>query len=145
MKRIFSSLALALPLTITGCNTMDSAANAGHYEVRVDTPMYRYGPAQSFGPDSTLKQGQHLILMRKDYGYSRIMTDENQTGYVATKDILPSKAPVVAYAKRNGNSASTHTATTSRYNGPKSVYVRGHFRKDGSYVRPHTRSKARRR
>ncbi len=88
-----TSAAVALAAIVSGCNSMDSAANTGHYEVRVETPMYRYGPAQSFGPDMNLKQGQHVVLMRKEYGYSRIMTDEGQTGYVATEDIIPAAAP----------------------------------------------------
>lgn len=100
-------LALACAL-LPGCASMDPAAQTGHYEVRVETPMFRYGPAQSFGPDFTLKQGQHVVLMRKDFGYSRIMTDEGQTGYVATEDIIPSAAPKVAAAGRSGGSGANN-------------------------------------
>lgn len=103
MKHAITAVAISLAAMMSGCNSMDVAANTGHYEVRVETPMFRYGPAQSFGPDFTLKQGQHVVLMRKDYGYSRVMTDDGQSGYVATEDILPSKAPAIAANKRPAN------------------------------------------
>jgi hypothetical protein len=97
-----SMLALACAL-LPGCASMDPAAQTGHYEVRVDTPMFRYGPAQSFGPDFTLKQGQHVVLMRKDFGYSRVMTDDNQTGYVATEDLMPMAPQKIAAASGRGS------------------------------------------
>lgn len=103
MKHAITVATISLAAMMSGCNSMDAAANTGHYEVRVDTPMFRYGPAQSFGPDFTLKQGQHVVLMRKEYGYSRIMTDEGQSGYVATEDIIPAKAPSIAAGKRTPN------------------------------------------
>ncbi len=88
-------------LALGGCASSDPTSITGHYQVRVDTPMYRYGPAQTFGPDFTLKQGQHIVLMRREYGYSRVMTDEGQSGYVATEDIVESAAPKIAQGNTN--------------------------------------------
>ncbi len=51
--------------------------------------MYRYGPAQGFGADFNLTKGQRVVMMRREYGYSRVMTDEGQSGYVATEDLVP--------------------------------------------------------
>ena len=65
----------------------------GHYTVRVATPIFRYGPAQSFGPDFSLQAGQHVIMLSKEFGYSRIMTDDGQSGYVATEDLVVSTPP----------------------------------------------------
>lgn len=103
MNHSIAAAALSLAAMMSGCSSMDAESSTGHYEVRVETPMYRYGPAQSFGPDFTLKVGQHVVLMRKDFGYSRVMTDEGQSGYVATEDIVPSKTPTVASNSRNEN------------------------------------------
>ena len=69
---------------------MDSSRDLGLYLVNVpQTPMFRYGPAQSFGADFNLQQGQRVVMLRREYGYSRVMTDSGQTGYVATEDIVP--------------------------------------------------------
>ena len=103
MKWASSTAYVLAASMLAGCSSMDDTAQTGHYEVRVETPMYRYGPAQNFGPDFTLKRGQHIVLMRKEYGYSRVMTDEGQSGYVATEDIIPSSAPTAATAGRAGN------------------------------------------
>jgi len=69
---------------------MDSSRDVGLYMVTTpQTPMFRYGPAQSFGPDFNLQQGQRVVMLRKEFGYSRVMTESGQTGYVATEDIVP--------------------------------------------------------
>jgi hypothetical protein len=95
---------LLASVLLHGCANVDPSSLAGHYEVRVDTAMFRYGPAQSFGPDFSLKQGTHVVMMRRDFGYSRVMTDEGQTGYVATEDLIPMAAPKLAAGRgSNGN------------------------------------------
>ncbi len=69
---------------------MDSSRDMGLYMVNTpQTPMFRYGPAQSFGADFNLQQGQRVVMLRKEFGYSRVMTESGQTGYVATEDIVP--------------------------------------------------------
>ena len=55
--------------------------------------MFRYGPAQSFGADFNLTEGQHVVMLKREFGYSRVMTDEGQSGYVATEDITPAPPP----------------------------------------------------
>ena len=77
-----------------GCSTTDSSSSpVGHFNVRVKTPMFRYGPAQSFGPDFSLPPGQHVIMLSKEFGYSRVMTDDGQSGYVATEDLVAAPPP----------------------------------------------------
>ena len=60
-----SILAAFLGLLLAGCSSSGSGTSqVGHYLVRVPkTPMYRYGPAQSFGPDFSLTQGQHVVML----------------------------------------------------------------------------------
>jgi hypothetical protein len=73
-----------------GCASPNAGGDVGFYLVNVtQTPMYRYGPAQSFGADFNLTKGQRVVMMRREYGYSRVMTDEGQSGYVATEDLVP--------------------------------------------------------
>ncbi len=118
----------AIVATLSACTSTEPGGITGHYEVRVETPMYRYGPAQNFGPDMTLKQGQHVVLMRREYGYSRVMTDEGQSGYVATEDIVPTAPPKVAKVETNrfpglpaqwqGRTVSPSAGTRSRFSGP---------------------------
>jgi hypothetical protein len=82
-------------LAVTGCQSTGGATSTpvGHYTVRVQTPMFRYGPAQNFGPDFSLPQGQHVIMLKKEFGYSRVMTDDGQSGYVASEDLVPAPPP----------------------------------------------------
>ncbi len=118
----------AIVALVSACASTEPGGITGHYEVRVETPMYRYGPAQNFGPDMTLKQGQHVVLMRREYGYSRVMTDEGQSGYVATEDIVPTAPPKVAKVETNrypglpaqwqGRTVVPSAGTRSRFSGP---------------------------
>jgi len=81
-------------LVLGGCSSLDETRDVGHYVVSAPkTPLYRYGPAQSFGADYNVMQGQHVVMIRRDSGYSRIMTDDGQTGYVATEDLSPAPPP----------------------------------------------------
>jgi hypothetical protein len=83
-------------LVLAGC-AMNASRDVGHYVVSTpQTPIFRYGPAQSFGPDFNLQQGQHVVMLRREFGYSRIMTDDGQSGYVATEDLAPAPPPAKA-------------------------------------------------
>ena len=76
---------------------------------------------------------------------------------LGTVDFLrPSKMaqrPEPVVAKDTGGSTSGYSYSSSSYSGSSgysgtgggSVYVRGYYRKDGTYVRPHTRSRPTRR
>src|SRR5688572_30592961 len=87
-------IAIVASMFVAGCSTTgDSSSPVGHYNVRVKTPMFRYGPAQSFGPDFSLPPGQHVIMLSKEFGYSRVMTDDGQSGYVATEDLVAAPPP----------------------------------------------------
>lgn len=91
---------------LAGCNSLDASKDVGHYVIGPpQTPMFRYGPAQSFGPDFNLQQGQHVVMLRKEFGYSRVMTEDGQSGYVATEDLIPAPPPVKVAATRGGYTA----------------------------------------
>ncbi len=81
----------------SGCITSKPAAGAGsktdrYVVIAARTPFYKYGPAQGLGPDFVLTAGQPLKLLQRDFGYSRVETDNGRTGYVSTEDIAPAPA-----------------------------------------------------
>ena len=89
---------------LSGCAATDGSRDVGHYIVSPpQTPIFRYGPAQSFGPDFNLTQGQHVVMLRREFGYSRIMTDDGQSGYVATEDLAPAPPPAKVSNKRESH------------------------------------------
>jgi hypothetical protein len=51
------------------------------------TPFYRYGPAQTFGPDLQLLRGNTALLLRHGFGFSQILTEAGVAGYVPTEDL----------------------------------------------------------
>ena len=51
--------------------------------------FYKYGPAQSNGPDLLLLKGRKLTLMGRSYGFSEVMTEDGTSGYIANEDIKP--------------------------------------------------------
>ena len=77
-----------------GCATTDPGKGEGYYAVSVkQTQVYRFGPAQTSGADAILTQGQRVTMLRHEYGYSRVMTEDGQTGYVANDHIAPAPPP----------------------------------------------------
>jgi uncharacterized protein YgiM (DUF1202 family) len=69
-------------------------------------PFYKHGPAQAYGPDTTLTKGQKLTMVFRKYGFSEVRLDDGQTGYVATDNVtqvpleVATKPPVVAAVVR---------------------------------------------
>lgn len=99
--------ALAL---VTGCATQPAPPGS---RVVVSAPaaqFYKNGPAEDFtfvdhkfdnfgmeqkiGPDFELPKGTHLTLLKREFGYSRVVTDYGVAGYIANDQLAP--APAVA-------------------------------------------------
>jgi len=103
LRRIACAVALVLAVVIlntlldSGCashgeNAGPQSASTGpvRYIVKAEqTPFYKYGPAQANGPDFQLKKGRIVIMLERQYGFSRVQTDEGDSGYVGTDDIAP--------------------------------------------------------
>ncbi len=53
------------------------------------SPFYRLGPQQAGGPDLSLRVGERVMLLRKEFGYSRVKLDDKRVGYMANEDIQP--------------------------------------------------------
>jgi hypothetical protein len=112
---LFFFLVLAL---LGGCKTSEVAVPAGsRYVVSSDNAQfYKYGPAQSFGPDFVVPKGQRLTMLQRSFGYSRVTTDAGVTGYIASDDIAPAPPEPAAPPQPDA------TGATSR---PKRSNVRG--------------------
>lgn len=88
-----------------GCKGIDPVKGDGYYVVSAkETQLYRFGPAQASGADSLLKQGRRLVMLRREYGYSRVKTeDDQQTGFVANEHMVPAPPPKNAPTGKPGS------------------------------------------
>lgn len=77
-----------------GCATSKPGKGDVYYAVSAkQAQVYRFGPAQPTGADALLKQGQRVVMLRQEFGYSRVMTDDGMTGYIANDLIAPAPPP----------------------------------------------------
>ena len=77
-----------------GCAASQPGKGDGYFAVSVkQAQVYRFGPAQPTGADALLRQGQRVIMLRQEYGYSRVMTEDGMTGYISNDFIAPAPPP----------------------------------------------------
>jgi len=60
------------------------------------TPFYRYGPQQASGPDQQLPHDAIMKVIRPSFGYVKVQLQDGENGYVASEDIAPAAAALVA-------------------------------------------------
>ena len=98
-------LVLFLGSLFAGCAGIDPIKGDGYYSVIAkETQLYRFGPAQTSGADAVLKQGRRLIMLRREYGYSRVKTEDDlQTGFVSNEHIAPTSPPQKTAGAATGN------------------------------------------
>jgi hypothetical protein len=91
MQRAFAPLSIAtgvLALLAAGCATPTAIPPGTPCQIiATRAPFYKYGPAQTFGPDDLLGRGTRVTLMSRDMGFSRVMLENGVTGYVANEDV----------------------------------------------------------
>ena len=94
-------LAVAL-LLATGCASNGklkafSGGTDSWYAVAANqTPFYRYGPQQGNGPDMQLPHDSIMKVIRPSFGYVKVKLQDGESGYVASEDIRPAPATLVA-------------------------------------------------
>lgn len=86
--------AAVLALGFSGCKTMDGVGDIGHYEVSVkSTPFYSYWSGRRSTPDFTLPKGTHLVALKREFGFTRVVTDAGHLGYVTPTALMPTRPP----------------------------------------------------
>lgn len=75
--------------------------------------FFRLGPQQAGGADLSLRTNEPVMLLRKEFGYSRVQLENGMVGYMANEDIQPAPAPppelkrkYAAGSKKKGNRGS---------------------------------------
>jgi hypothetical protein len=87
-------LALAGGIVLTGCETSKQGPTDGYYVVTSkQAQVYRFGPSQPTGADAILAVGQKVRMLRKEFGYSRVMTEDGMSGYISNDFIAPTTPP----------------------------------------------------
>lgn len=89
-------------LLAAGCASVNkpganASASDSWYSVAANqTPFYRYGPQQGNGPDMQLPQDSIMKVIRPSFGYVKVQLQDGENGYVASEDIRPAPATLVA-------------------------------------------------
>lgn len=90
MIRHAALVALAA-LAVAGCKTVPMTPSEkfiGDMVVSTDyAQFFRLGPQQAGGADRSLRTGERVMLLRKEFGYSRVQLEDDQVGYMANEDI----------------------------------------------------------
>ncbi|HEY3898870.1 MAG TPA: hypothetical protein VGM54_09675 [Chthoniobacter sp.] len=90
LSRITQCLAAAFCLVaLFGCETNNVPSGSRYVVSTPKAPFYKFGPAQSFGPDFVLDEGAKVIMLEHSFGYSHVMTADGTSGFVATEDLKP--------------------------------------------------------
>jgi len=106
--RTLSALGCAVVLTVTACQTVpinpspdfvpDMVVNTDYAQ------FFRLGPQQAGGADLSLRTNENVMLLRKEFGYSRVQLEDNQVGYIANDDIQPAPEPPPEAKKKHTTS-----------------------------------------
>jgi hypothetical protein len=97
--KAFFTVLLAATALLAGCvGPQTQLPGAGRCVVKKKTPFYKHGPAQAIGPDFSLDPNVNLTVIRRETGYSQVMLDNGQSGYVATEALAPVEVKPLADA-----------------------------------------------
>ena len=96
----FLPLLLGL-MSLWGCATKQVKVGTRYTVTVPKTAFYKYGPAQSFGPDTTLPQGTVVTMLESTWGFCHVMTEAGLSGYVSSDDLklAPPAPPAPATPK----------------------------------------------
>ena len=102
-SRVTAVFAVVAGLTLfAGCGGVQkisalSGTTGGWYSVTAaETAFYKYGPQQGNGPDEQLPKESLMKIIRPSFGYVKVQLQNGQEGYVASEDIRPAPAALVA-------------------------------------------------
>jgi hypothetical protein len=115
-NRIGVGLAIVL---LSGC-AKELAPPGSRFQVSArSAQFYKYGPAQSFGADFVLPKGQRVIMLDRSFGFSRVMTDDGITGWVASEELAPAPPEPRRLASRGKRTSGGGGQPARMYSGPR--------------------------
>ena len=95
-------------LIFTGCSSTPAPRGGRWVVTAPQAEFFRHGPAQAAklpaelrptftlpndaGPDFQLPRGAVVTMLRREFGFSRVATEDGQTGYVANEQLKPAPA-----------------------------------------------------
>ena len=113
-----------------------SCVNYYNVTVNAETVLYSSGNDGSSVVYSAPSGSSVYIKGKKSKRYRKI-----KYGNYAGWAYYPNYTASSQYSSRYSSSSSSSTRSSSNYSSPgKTVNVKGYYRKNGTYVRPHTRS-----
>jgi hypothetical protein len=121
-SRLFACfIALTGAGLLAACATKQVKVGTRYMITAPKTAFYKYGPAQSFGPDTTLQRGTVVTMLESTWGFCHVMTDSGMSGYVSSDDLkvappMPATPKPVPVGNPNGPRFSSAK--------PKQNYIR---------------------
>jgi len=91
-----------------GCAAKQVKVGSRYVITAPKSAFYKYGPAQSFGPDTTLPGGSFVTMLESTWGFCHVMTEAGLAGYVSSDDLKPAPAPAGAPAPKPGTKLATN-------------------------------------
>ena len=88
----------ALLGALGGCATKQVKVGSRYVVTAPKSAFFKYGPAQSFGPDTTLTKGTVVTMLESTWGFCHVMTEAGLSGYISSDDVKPAPAQAVAAA-----------------------------------------------
>jgi len=144
MQTQFKLLLLFTCLLFAGCTT-------NYYLCTVDVPTTYYSDPTSASERFSIRPGRQLIAtkLKKNSEYREIIFGEKR-GYIKARTFATEKKYTSKQLKwLSFQSDSTYwyvrdlkvkSSSSSSSTSGGAVHVKGYYRKDGTYVKPHTRS-----
>lgn len=117
LRRLLPMICLA---AFSACESQNSVPSGSKFVVSANkASFYKFGPAQSFGPDFVLNEGARVTVLEYSFGYSRVMTEDGTAGFISTDDIKP---VTVSYStSRNVTTNYTTQLNRPMFEKPSSV------------------------
>ncbi|MEI7864718.1 MAG: hypothetical protein WCI38_05045 [Chthoniobacterales bacterium] len=110
--RASQALGCAAVLLLAGCQSLPMQPSPDFVPdmvVSIDyAQFFRLGPQQAGGADLSLRTNEHVMLLHKEFGYSRVQLENGQVGYIANEDIQPAPEPPPEAKKKHGSSGKKH-------------------------------------
>ena len=88
--QIFAVVIMAA-MCLAGCAKQSfDPDKAPEFLVQSDyAPFYSLGPGQDRGPDASLKRGERVKMLRREFGFSYVEIMGGRKGYIANEEIAP--------------------------------------------------------